>query len=72
MNIDGLINIAFTIILSLIVMKSLIIGSDFSLYYWFKHGKRYVKWYSKEFKGCGNGHYYLALDATHTIFVEDD
>jgi len=28
--------------------------------------------YSEEYKGCGNGHYYLALDATHAIFCEDD
>jgi len=28
--------------------------------------------YSEEYKGCGNGHYYLALDATHAIFYEDD
>lgn len=29
-------------------------------------------WYSAEYKGCGNGHYYLLLDATHAIFCEDD
>jgi hypothetical protein len=29
-------------------------------------------WYSEEFKGCGNGHYYLALDETHALFYEDD
>lgn len=29
-------------------------------------------WYSEEFKDCGNGHYYLALDATHALFIEDD
>jgi len=29
-------------------------------------------WFSKEFRGCGNGHYYLVLDATHVIFYEDD
>jgi len=29
-------------------------------------------WYSEEYKGCGNGHYYLALDATHVLFYEDD
>lgn len=28
--------------------------------------------YSEEFKDCGNGHYYLALDATHALFSEDD
>lgn len=29
-------------------------------------------WYSAEYKGCGNGHYYLLLDATHAIYGEDD
>lgn len=29
-------------------------------------------WYSEEYKNCGNGHYYLALDATHAVFYEDD
>lgn len=28
--------------------------------------------YSEEYTGCGNGHYYLLLDATHAIFYEDD
>lgn len=29
-------------------------------------------WYSEEFVGCLNGHYYLALDAKHAIFCEND
>jgi len=29
-------------------------------------------WYSEEYKDCGNGHYYLALDATHALFYDDD
>ena len=29
-------------------------------------------WYSEEFKDCGNGHYYHALDSTHALFSEDD
>lgn len=29
-------------------------------------------WYSEEYKDCGNGHYYLALNDTHAIFCEDD
>ncbi len=29
-------------------------------------------WYSEEFRGCGNGHYYIALDANTALFVEDD
>jgi len=29
-------------------------------------------WYSEEFRGCGNGHYYLALNDTYAVFYEDD
>lgn len=29
-------------------------------------------WYSEEFKGCGNGHYYLALNHEYAVFYEDD
>lgn len=29
-------------------------------------------WYSEEYRGCGNGHYYLAIDAKHALFVEHD
>ena len=29
-------------------------------------------WYSEEYRGCGNGHYYLLFDATHAIFYEND
>ena len=29
-------------------------------------------WYSEEYKDCGNGHYYIALDATTALFGEDD
>lgn len=28
--------------------------------------------YAEEFRNCGNGHYYLALDSTHALFYEDD
>ena len=28
--------------------------------------------YAEEFKGMGNGHYYLAIDAHHAIFDQDD
>lgn len=28
--------------------------------------------YAEEYRNCGNGHYYLALDARHAIHVEDD
>lgn len=29
-------------------------------------------WYSEEYRGCGNGHYYLALNETHAIYYEKD
>lgn len=29
-------------------------------------------WLSDEYRGCGNGHYYVLLDATHAINYEDD
>lgn len=29
-------------------------------------------WYSEEYRGCGNGHYYLALDNNTALFYEDD
>lgn len=29
-------------------------------------------WYSEEYHGCGNGHYYLALSENLAIFCEDD
>jgi len=29
-------------------------------------------WWSEEYKDCGNGHYYLALDDKHVLFYEDD
>ena len=31
-----------------------------------------LAWYSEEYRGCGNGHYYLMFDATHAIYYEDD
>lgn len=31
-----------------------------------------MAWYSEEYKDCGNGHYYIALDHSTALFVEDD
>ena len=31
-----------------------------------------MAWYSEEYRGCGNGHYYVAISATHALFQEDD
>ena len=36
-------------------------------------GEKYIRaWYSEEYRGCGNGHYYFLLDGCHAIFGEDD
>lgn len=29
-------------------------------------------WYSEEYRNCGNGHYYLALNETHALYWEKD
>ena len=34
--------------------------------------ERKMAWYSEEYRGCGNGHYYLALNGSCAIFCEDD
>lgn len=36
-------------------------------------GGEYIRaWYSEEYRGCANGHYYFLLDECHAIFGEDD
>lgn len=34
--------------------------------------ERNKAWYSEEYRGCGNGHYYLALDNNLALFCEND
>lgn len=34
--------------------------------------KKNAAWYSEEYKGCGNGHYYIALDHNTAWFMEND
>lgn len=48
---------------------SLTVGYDVSVHYNQELNKL---WYSEEYRGCGNGHYYLGLDSTHALFYEDD
>jgi len=33
-------------LLAIVWLKSLLIGSDFSFYYWLKYGGEYTKWYN--------------------------
>lgn len=44
-------------------------GYDVSFRYQAKDNKAV---YSEEYRNCGNGHYYIALDADTALFVEDD
>jgi len=32
----------------------------------------YRGWFSREYKGTGNGHYWLLISPTQAIFAEDD
>ena len=34
--------------------------------------ERNMAWYSEEYRGCGNGYYYLALDGNTAVFYEKD
>lgn len=34
--------------------------------------KGYKGWYSEEYRGCGNGYYYILLDHKHVFFIEKD
>ena len=44
-------------------------GYDISFEY---HPEREAAFYSEEYRNCGNGHYYIALNATHALFREND
>lgn len=45
---------------------------DYSISFEKTNSGELLGWYSAEYKGCGNGHYYLLLDATHALYYEDD
>lgn len=36
------------------------------------HPEKEKAFYSEEYRGCGNGHYYIALNATHALYREKD
>lgn len=44
-------------------------GYDVSFQY---KPEKNMAWYSEEYRGCSNGHYYLAINSTHALFCEDD
>jgi hypothetical protein len=44
-------------------------GYDISFEY---NAEKNKAFYSEEFKGCGNGWYYLATDSSHALFFEKD
>ena len=45
------------------------VSYDVSVNYQAKDNKA---WYSEEYRNCGNGHYYLALDHSTALYYEDD
>ena len=45
------------------------VSYDVSINYQAKDNKA---WYSEEYRNCGNGHYYLALDHSTALFYEND
>lgn len=45
--------------------------SSYDVHFSYNPDKK-MAWYAEEFRGCGNGHYYIALNSTHALFVEDD
>ena len=47
------------------------IRAGYDVSYSYDAGKKKA-WYSEEYRNCGNGHYYLALDENTALFVEDD
>lgn len=58
-------------------------AGKYKTFYWYGSYDFYIEvrknddgtiygWYSAEYKGCGNGHYYLLLDAEHALYCEDD
>lgn len=47
-------------------------GYDNSIFVFQQNNGELCASYSEEFRGCGNGHYYLLFDATHAIHYEDD
>jgi len=38
----------------------------------FEYDGKTRAWYSEEYKGCGNGYYYIAISLTHALFMEKD
>lgn len=45
---------------------------DYSVSIWWGEDGRMKGTFSAEYKDCGNGHYYLLLDAEHALYYEDD
>ena len=36
------------------------------------NAEKNMAWYAEEYRGCGNGHYYIALDENTALFCEND
>jgi len=37
--------IIIQIVIGLVALKACIVGSEFSFYYWFRYGNKYIEWY---------------------------
>ena len=42
---EGVVNLFLLPLLLSLLVKSILVGSDFSIYEWLKHGKTYTGWY---------------------------
>ena len=47
------------------------IRTSYDVSFQYKPEKK-MAWYSEEYKDCGNGHYYIALDHNIAMFIEND
>lgn len=61
------------------IAKCLADGKDYKCFHTVSYdvsfeynAEKQFAWYSEEYRGCGNGHYYLALDNNLALFAEDD
>lgn len=45
---EDILTILVLVILSIHVVKCIWLGGGFNLRYWFKYGKRYMKWYKNQ------------------------
>lgn len=52
-----------------LIIPRIVVNYDISFEY---NPEQNKAWYSEEYRNCGNGHYYLALNNEYALFYEDD